>query len=1093
MGVAKSSGTITIAAGRVTIVSTGRLVKAKRVMIVTGKTTAKTLSIRTFGGLTVHIDGVAQPVQFVTHTVEALLVYLACQGRELGRDRLAELLWPERTQQQARTNLRTTIYRLRQQLDSYLLVTRQSIALNPHALVDLDVARFEMSLASGQLDMATALYRGDFLDGFYLEGSPAFDQWALLERERLRSLAIGAYQQLIDTTASSGQVDAAIAYAQRLLSLDALHEPTHRQLMRLLVEVGQRSAALIQYETFRQLLITELDVEPDERTLALYEQIRTNSLGAAILEGSTSGAGLSTLPTAHGTPESTLPNPKSHNLPHQATPFIGRSTELAQIERLLANPGCRLLTLLGVGGIGKTRLAIEAVQRIVDSVGAPASQAKSPIPTPQFTDGVCFVSLASVGTAELVLVTIAQNLGLQITNSDLQQEIAAFLRPRALLLLLDNFEHLLEVAESIAYLLQNAPQLKVLVTSRERLYLREEWLLPIAGLSLADGIVGEAGQLFVFNAQRVTPTFTGRGEEAAIATVCQQVEGMPLAIELAASWVRVMPCADIALQIAKDLDFLTTRVRNLPERHRSIRALFDGSWRLLSLVEQGVLRRVSVFAGGWTLEEATAVAGATRTLLLDLADKSLVHATGHNRFELHELVRQYALEQLAANGETELLRHSHYATYLRLFRTGDSYLRGPKAATWLARLEPEQDNVRAALQWALDQARYEDATWLLFAVNWFWDLRGNKYEVGRWLAQLLPHRQTLANDLRLALLIMVYAFSRSFEEFQPVDRYSDEVMQLLEVCPHKLLHASVWHFKAVYATDFSQTVAGLERALAFVRASKDEPGLGIEFCLWTDYDFMLGTQLSAYAICLTERIEFARAEALARESLTLFRKQGNPYESSESLGILGRLALLQGDLSQAQTFLREAVTLAAAFSYVGVVCHWQPLLAIATLYGGNETEARRLLDENLRLCLNLKDNIFLARTYACLAEVALWVGELDQAAHWLAQSLPHPVGELDVTIYEIDRLFIAARLATAQQYYLRAATLFGLAEATRRHTRYELIEPVRSSVNAALTTLHESLDQVVFAASFTMGQQLSLDEAYATILAASNMLSSTQS
>ena len=219
----------------------------------------------------------AQPLHFATHPVEALLVYLACQDRPLGRDELAELLWPERTQEQARVNLRVTLYRLRGQVEPYLLITRQQLALNPDAVVDLDARQFERHLAAGELAVATALYRGDFLAGFYLDGSPAFEQWALLERERLRTLAIAAYQQLVDQAATAGQLDAATAYAQRLLQLDPWHEPTHRQLMRLLAHAGQRSAALAQYETCRTLLAAELGVAPDEATTALYEQIRTQA------------------------------------------------------------------------------------------------------------------------------------------------------------------------------------------------------------------------------------------------------------------------------------------------------------------------------------------------------------------------------------------------------------------------------------------------------------------------------------------------------------------------------------------------------------------------------------------------------------------------------------------------------------------------------------------------------------------------------------------------------------------------------------------------------------------------------------------------
>ena len=276
-------------------------------MIVTDPAVAQPLSIRTFGALTVALGGGTQPMHFATHTVEALLVYLACQDRPLGRDELAELLWPERTQEQARMNLRVALYRLRQQIDPYLLITRQNLALNPDAVVDLDARQFERHLAAGELAMATALYRGDFLGGFYLDGSPAFEQWALLERERLRTLAIGAYQQLIDQAATAGQLDAATAYAQRLLQLDPLHEPTHRQLMRLLAHAGQRSAALAQYETCRTLLASELDVTPDEVTIALQERIRTQAQDIAVEDGATTSRRLTAPPPVAEPP--TLPHP----------------------------------------------------------------------------------------------------------------------------------------------------------------------------------------------------------------------------------------------------------------------------------------------------------------------------------------------------------------------------------------------------------------------------------------------------------------------------------------------------------------------------------------------------------------------------------------------------------------------------------------------------------------------------------------------------------------------------------------------------------------------------------------------------------------
>ena len=573
-----------------------------------------------------------------------------------------------------------------------------------------------------------------------------------------------------------------------------------------------------------------------------------------------------------------------------------------------------------------------------------------------------------------------------------------FLRRQSLLLVLDNFEQLLapalegQAVALVADVLAQCPGVVVLTTSRERLHLRAEQRYQVPPLPLAAAAALFTACATAVNAAFAATDLTANGADGpTLAAICRRLDCLPLAIELCAAQSDLLSPAQLLAQLhTHPLNLLIEGAHDLPPRQRTLRTAIEHSYHLLSDEQRMLFRRLGVFAGGFDLGAAEMVANADVSTLRSLAGKSLVHVettvTGAQRFLLLETLREFAVEQLHARGEETEIRQRHYVTYLQLFRTGDSHLRRPEAAAWLARLEPEQDNVRAALQWALDEARYEDAAWLLIAVNWFWFLRGNWYEESRWLAQLLPHRQELASDLRLALLIIVYAYARTFEEFQPVERYSGEVMQLLEVCPHKHLHASVWHFVALYASDFSETAAGLERALALVRAASDEPALGAEFCLWTDHDFLLGTQLSAYAACLLEQGEFGRAATLAMESLTLFRTRGNPYESSDSLGILGRLALLQGNLSQAQTFLREAITVAASFSYQEVLCAVQPLLGLATLYGGDVAEAQRLLHESLRLCLELQDKFYVARTFTCLAELAMWQGELNQAEQWLGQS-----------------------------------------------------------------------------------------------------------
>lgn len=1038
------------------------------------------LSIRTLGGAAVDVrpgfSANSSPLHFETRTTAALLLYLACQGRAVSRDGLAELLWPERSQAQARANLRLALHRLRRQIDPFLLITRQSVGLNPNAAIEVDVTAFESHLAAGQLDLATARYRGDFLDGFFLDDSPAFEQWALLERERLRTLALAAWQQTIEQRMADGQHQAGIESGQRLLQLDPLHEPTHRQLMRLLAQTGQRSAALAQYESCRHLLASELDVPPDEATTALAEQIRSGQLDK--VKG-WQGEKVTDISPPHPVTFSSL-----HNLPPQSTSFIGRSAELAQIEQLLINPDCRLLTLLGVGGIGKTRLAVEAARRISDSatslsvkLPSPVSNPQSPIPTPLFPDGVCFVPLAPIGSAALVTVAIAQSLGIQTTGNDLLAQVAHYLQHRQLLLLLDNFDHLVDEAETVAHLLQRAPRLKVLITSRQRLAILEEWLLPVSGLSSNAGLGDEAGQLFLRSAQRVKPDFVVDGQEEIIRSICQQVEGMPLALELAASWVRMMPCWAIAQQIAHSLDFLTTGVRNLPERHRSLRTLFDQSWQMLSDEEQSLLRRVSLFRGGWRMEEAELVAEATPLLLGGLIDKALVRTDSHGRFNMHELVRQYAAEQLEASGEGELLGRRHFIAYLQFARAADARLRGPSAAIWYARMEAERDNIRAAWAWALTTENFVDAAWLGVALSHFWSVHLNFQEATFWFEQLLPHRQGLPQDLRLAILLALYHFWRGQDDFGSIDGYMDELRQLQAESTNRCLQAVAWRCMAVASADFAQAVTHWDRCMGLLREVGNPLPVDNSYSAYSDGVYQLAFALFRYALRLIDTGDYSAAERLSAESLALFRRRGNRDYIVAPLGSLGRLALLRGDLAQARLLLTEAGTVARSVGNVLGLIDWLPRLAIVTLYSGNAAEAERLLQESLGLSRTINSPMYLAWNYTYLAETALWQGKHEQAGQWLAQALTLHANPRWIRTETVDCLWVAARLATAQGQYQRAATFFGLAEQTGSRIRYAPAAPVRPLNDAALVTVQAGLEPAVFAAAFAAGQQMTLAEA----------------
>ncbi len=430
-----------------------------------------------------------------------------------------------------------------------------------------------------------------------------------------------------------------------------------------------------------------------------------------------------------------------------------------------------------------------------------------------------------------------------------------------------------------------------------------------------------------------------------------------------------------------------------------------------------------------------------------------------------------------------LSANSHHAAYLQLFRTGDSHLRGPDAASWFARLEAEQDNLRAAFQWALDAGRYADMALLVVAANWYWTVRGQWYEAGWWLARLLPHRAVLTSDLRLAILICICFYARTVEEFQPADQFTGEQLQLLESGASKLLHGPAWYFIAFQSQDFHEAAEAFERSIAAARAAGEAPALGPEFCLFNDRDFVLVTNLWGYATFLIERGEVARAQPLLTECLSLYKARANQYEVADALSTLGTLAFVQGDRVQARTHYQEALTLSTAVNNRETIGYSQPLLALVTLYSGDAHEARRLLSESLRLCLEMKDSFFLARVCAFLAEVDLGEGNLEGAEDWLIRSLVYHADPHKIVIDQVQRLFVAARLATAQQRYARAAILFGLAAQVHSAIHFVIAGPMRALADAALATVRAELDPAVFAAAFDAGQQLSLGEAFATILA----------
>lgn len=539
-----------------------------------------TLEIRLLGGLHLVWDG-APLSNFMSNKVPALLAFLAVNRRPHSREALAGLLWGGLPEADARNNLRQALTSLRKLVGPHVRIDRESVEFNVAAPYFLDVKAFERHVQAAvgmrpapqaeHWQAASALYQGDFLAGFSAREAPEFEEWLLAQRAHYHELAVHTLHALTRVYAASGEAGRAVDAAARLLAIDPWREEAHRQLMLLKARTGQRSAALAQYETCRRILAQDLGVEPSPETTALYERLLAAQRGPR------------------------------HNLPGSLTGFVGREAELVELKRRLADLACRLVTLTGPGGIGKTRLALQAAAEHVDV----------------FINGVWFAPLTAAG-AETLVEHLADAVGLELKAGNPKRQLLNFLRAKELLLVLDNFEHLVDSAG-----------------------------LTLPGDAAADPAAYSAGQLFLQAARRHHSGFQlAASEWPAVQALCRHLDGMPLGLELAAARTQVMACSELVAEIRRGLDFLASTRRDVPERQRSLRVVMEASWRALTEAERTAFAGLSVFPASFTAAAAESVAGATPALLNGLVGKSLVRQVA-DRYELHEVLRRFAGEALA--------------------------------------------------------------------------------------------------------------------------------------------------------------------------------------------------------------------------------------------------------------------------------------------------------------------------------------------------------------------------------------------------------------------------------------------------------------
>ncbi|MDQ3458928.1 MAG: tetratricopeptide repeat protein [Deinococcota bacterium] len=809
-----------------------------------------------------------------------LLAYLAYAADWIGRDRLAYLFWPDSDNQRALKNLSQLLKRVRA-LDWPRLEADRYRLRWP---VRTDVADFKRASERGDWDEAVALYGGPLLADMDGGESSELAAWLEIEREHLHALWRAALLRRARDLEALGRHDGAADLFRRLLQQDELDEEALRACMGAALRAGQREQALKLHRDFAQRLHRELALEPTSTTQQLARLIRAGD-----------GEGLERLLLAAPAAAGPAAGPAalavgSPPLPLALTSFVGRDLELAEIAHLLAKPECRLLTLVGPGGVGKTRLALQAAAELGS----------------RYEGGVYFVPLETLTLPALIPAAVAAAIGLELQGQDdALAQLARHLGEERALLVLDNYEQLMKAALLAPQLLRLCPKLELLVTSRERLNVAEEWLLPVAGMPFPAGAASaeealsfDAVQLFVQRAQRVRPGFSlGEEERGHVLAICGLVQGLPLGLELSAVWVRMMSCAEIAGELGEGLDFLAS-ARNLPERQQSIRAVFEHSWRLLSPVERQVLAGLSVFRGGFAKGAAAVVVGASVAVLAALVDKSLLRGSPSGRYDRHPLLYDYSQEKLTASGEESGLRQRHAAYYLALAEEVGPQLRSVGDVHALDRLELEHENLRSALRWALAAGEEVTALRLAGALGRFWEIRGYLSEGCRWLEAALALRQGVPKDVQARALT---AFGRltllqgNAAEAAPALAAGLELWREVGDKPNIAEGLVRLGSVALEGGDFGRAEALHQESLALALAAGDKGG--VAFAL---------NNLGEVARC---RGDAARAADLYQQSLALHRETGNKRGAAIVLGNLGYVAQHQGELERAASFLRESLGL----------------------------------------------------------------------------------------------------------------------------------------------------------------------------------------
>jgi predicted ATPase/DNA-binding SARP family transcriptional activator len=832
------------------------------------------------------------------------LIALEPDGR-LHRDLAMEALWPHLPPEGAANQLHNALSQVRAAFATvggarargYLALRGGVLSLGAGGVVVTDVQEF-LDLADEAnrdgalpgLERVLAAYPGDLLPG------DRYEEWAEEPRRALRERCVGLLGLIGESHLEAGRYQEAIRAFEAVLAREASHESAHHGLMRTYGLLGDAARVRRQFEAYRQALDGEIGVPPSSATLRLLE---------TLIEGSGS---------ASRRPPPSFP-----------TPFVGRRLELSAVAAQLADPDVRVLTLVGLGGIGKTRLAVEAAERL----------------SGRFVDGVVYAPLASVGSPLHLVAAISEALGLRFVRAE--DELHHHLRDARVLLLLDGADEAVPAAGALARLVDHAAGVKLLVTSRQRLRLRHERVLEVGGLEVpreyasVDPIGFSAVALFVQGARRVHPDAGSLFDLEAVRRICRRLRGVPLAIEIAASWAGTLSCGAIADELERDIDLGLPAHRDVPERHQSLRSAFAYSWALLAEDQRNALASLAVFRGDFSLEAARSVAGVTPGALARLVDRSLVGRSGADRFELHPVLRQFALEELRAGPDEERVLASHAAHFMHRLSTWEQAFAGDAGGEALRALEDDIHDIRAGWAWAADRRRVDLLALALHGAFIYFELRG-------WAAEGLA-------ALRLASAALT-------------GRGDEALLGRLLAREGALLHR---------LGEAAEADAILTRSAALLERSGDD----------RERAFALDT----LGVVRHEQDDDGGAWRSLEESLRLRRRLRDEQGEATSLNNLGSLAYATGDHGGAERFFRQSLAIQRRLgSHRAAAISLQNLASIA-FTDGHAAAAVAFLEEALALAEGVADATLSPLLLGNLGAVLAALGEHARARSCLARAI----------------------------------------------------------------------------------------------------------